>query len=65
MIRVMVVDDEVCARERMVKLVTSDPELEVVAQAADGREALRLLEEHHVDVLLLDISPPIHGRTRK
>lgn len=58
MIKVMVVDDEVFARERMVKLIASDPELEVVAQAADGVEALRLLEKNAVDVLFLDIDMP-------
>jgi len=58
MIRVMVVDDEAFARERMVKLIASDPELEVVAQAANGVEAMRLLEEHSVDVLFLDIDMP-------
>jgi DNA-binding LytR/AlgR family response regulator len=58
MIRVMVVDDEAFARERMVKLIASDPELEVVAQAADGVEAMRLLKEHPVDVLFLDIDMP-------
>jgi DNA-binding LytR/AlgR family response regulator len=54
----MVVDDEALARERMVKLMASDPELEVVAQAADGEEAMRLLQEHPVDVLFLDIDMP-------
>ncbi len=58
MIKVMVVDDEAFARERMVKLIASDPELEVVAQAADGIEALRLLEKHSADVLFLDIDMP-------
>jgi DNA-binding LytR/AlgR family response regulator len=58
MIKVMVVDDEAFARERMVKLIASDPEMEVVAQAADGVEALRLLEKHPVDVLFLDIDMP-------
>ena len=58
MIRVMVVDDEALARERMAKLVASDPELELVAQAADGAEAMRLLEKHPVDVLFLDIDMP-------
>ncbi len=58
MIKVMVVDDETLARERMVKFITSDPELEVVAQAADGVEAMRFLEEHPVDVLFLDIDMP-------
>ena len=58
MIRVMVVDDEALARERMVRLVASDPELELVAQAADGVEAMRLLAKQSVDVLFLDIDMP-------
>jgi len=58
MIKVMIVDDEAFARERMAKLVASDPELDVVAQTADGFEAMRLMDEQVVDVLLLDIDMP-------
>lgn len=54
----MVVDDEAPARDRMVRLIASDPEFKVVAQAADGAEAMRLLEEQAVDILFLDIDMP-------
>ncbi|MFH0985386.1 MAG: LytTR family DNA-binding domain-containing protein [Candidatus Omnitrophota bacterium] len=58
MIKVMVVDDEAPARERMVRLIACNPGFKVVAQASDGVEALHLLEEHAVDILFLDIDMP-------
>lgn len=42
----------------MRSLLETDPSIEVVAEAADGLEALRLCEEHHPDVMILDIAMP-------
>ena len=42
----------------MRALLDSDASIDVVAEAADGLEALRLCEEHHPDVLILDIAMP-------
>jgi two-component system, LytTR family, response regulator len=58
MIRTVVVDDERLARERLLALLRGVPDVEVVAQARDGPEAVRLIEEKMPDLVLLDIQMP-------
>ncbi len=55
---ILIVDDEVLARERLAALVGQFPGYAVVGQAADGEAALRQIEEHEPDVVLLDIRMP-------
>jgi DNA-binding NarL/FixJ family response regulator len=57
-IRVLVVDDEASYRSALQKVLRLAPEIEVVGMAADGREALELVEETEPDVLLADIIMP-------
>jgi DNA-binding LytR/AlgR family response regulator len=55
-------EDEPVLRTQLKELLAAAwPELEVVAEAEDGFQAMRALEEHHPDVLFLDIQMP--GRT--
>lgn len=56
--RVMIVDDERDARERLVRLVESFPELALVAVAASVSEAATLFVHHQPDIVLLDIEMP-------
>ena len=56
--RVLVVDDEAPARERLTELVGGISDCEVVGTAADGREALTVTEQAAPDVVLLDIRMP-------
>ena len=42
----------------MRSLLETDASVEVVAEASDGLEALRLCEEHHPDLLILDVAMP-------
>jgi DNA-binding NarL/FixJ family response regulator len=58
MIRVAVVDDEALVRQGILGLLGLSEDIEVVGEAADGDDALTLLEEVHVDVLLLDLRMP-------
>ena len=58
MMRVMLVDDEQAARERLRQMLGGMPCLEVVGEAADGEEALQKVVELHPDLLLLDIQMP-------
>ncbi|MFI6907658.1 response regulator [Nonomuraea sp. NPDC050394] len=58
MIRILLADDEAMIRAGIKAILGSDPELEVVAEAADGKEAVDLAISHHPDVVLLDIRMP-------
>jgi len=57
-VRVVIADDEPLARERLRDLLAAQPGVELVAEAADGREALHACAEHTPDLVLLDIAMP-------
>lgn len=59
--RVLIVDDEALARSRMRALLgdITDPQIEVVGEAADGRAAIELCDRLQVQAVLLDISMPV------
>ncbi|WP_100809880.1 MULTISPECIES: response regulator transcription factor [unclassified Microbacterium] len=59
MIRVALVDDQALFRAGIRMLVDSQPDLEVVAEASDGRAAIRVIGETHPDVVLMDIRMPV------
>lgn len=56
--KVLLVDDHVVVRQGLKALLTDEPDLEVVGEASNGREALDSLERLEPDVLLMDISMP-------
>jgi len=57
-IRVMVVDDSVVVRRFISEVIASDPQLEVVATAANGKLALQRLNQVEVDLVTLDVDMP-------
>lgn len=57
-LRTVVVDDEQLAREELCFLLGSLGGVEIVAQAGDGIEALRAIEDHMPDVVMLDVQMP-------
>jgi pilus assembly protein CpaE len=57
-IRVMIVDDIAETRDNLEKLLFFEKDIEVVAKAATGREALALAKQHRPDVVLMDINMP-------
>lgn len=57
-IRTMVVDDEQPARLRLLELLEREPDVEVVAVATNGDEAVDLIVQHSPDVLFLDVQMP-------
>lgn len=58
-VRVAVCDDEQLLREALVKLVNAAPDLEVVAVAANGQQAVSAVEMHRPHVVLMDIRMPV------
>lgn len=57
-LRAVVVDDEQLAREELIFLLGQVGGVEVVAQAGNGLEALRVIEEHAPDLVTLDVQMP-------
>ena len=58
MIRVLIADDHAVVAEGLKSLIEAQSDMQVVAIAADGREAVRRTEELQPDVLLMDLSMP-------
>jgi two-component system chemotaxis response regulator CheB len=57
--RVLVVEDSLTVRRRIVEVLTADPELEVVGDAADGRRGIELCQTLRPDVVTLDMMLPV------
>jgi len=57
-IKIMVADDNPLFREELCRLLDSEGDIECVAVAADGHEALRLAKEHQPDIALIDVNMP-------
>lgn len=75
-IRVAIVDDQHLVRAGFSLVINSQPDMQVVVEAGDGRQALRLLRDHPADVVLMDVRMPqldglattqalTHGETRE
>jgi DNA-binding NarL/FixJ family response regulator len=58
-IRVLIADDHRLFAEALEAILAGDDRISVVAQAGDGREAVRLTHELRPDVVLMDISMPV------
>lgn len=58
-IRILIVDDHVVVRQGLRIFLGLDPDLEIVAEANDGAEALELARQHHPDVVLMDLLMPV------
>ncbi len=57
-IRIVIVDDHRIVREGLRGLLEAQTDMEVVAEASDGRSALRLVQEHSPSVVVMDVSMP-------
>jgi len=57
-VRVLLVEDDHLMRAGLAELLAIDPSIEVIAQAASGREAISLTRRHRPDVVLMDVQMP-------
>ena len=59
MIEILITDDHSIIRDGLKSMLANHPDIQVVAQAANGSEAIDFLKKHSVDIVLMDISMPI------
>ncbi|MEP6763108.1 MAG: LytTR family DNA-binding domain-containing protein [Gemmatimonadaceae bacterium] len=57
-VRVLVVDDESLARQRLRRLLQAEPDVEVIGEASTGREAVQSISELRPDIVCLDVQMP-------
>jgi DNA-binding NarL/FixJ family response regulator len=58
-IRILLADDHPVVRDGLRALLEREADMSIVAEAADGRETVRLAEEHSPDVVIMDLAMPI------
>lgn len=57
-IRTLIIDDESLARERIREMLASDPQIEIIAACANGKEAIEAIQLHSPDLVFLDVEMP-------
>jgi two-component system NarL family response regulator len=60
-IRVLIVDDHQIVREGIIRIISRHPDITVVAEASNGRQAVELFGIHHPDVCVIDLRMPQLG----
>ena len=58
-VRIVLADDHTIVRQGLRKVLEERSDWEVIAEAGDGREAVRLCEQHRPDVAILDVAMPL------
>jgi DNA-binding NarL/FixJ family response regulator len=61
MIRIAIVDDHAMVRAGLRQFFADQPDLQVVAEATNGRQAIDIVRQGEVDVIVMDISMPEHS----
>lgn len=59
LIKTIIVDDEIEAREGLKLLLADDPEIEIMGLCKNGVEAIDMISEHEIDLVFLDIQMPV------
>ncbi|MDE3194885.1 MAG: response regulator transcription factor [Acidobacteriota bacterium] len=57
-IRILLADDHTVVRDGLRALIEKQPDMEVVAEAGDGRQCVQMADRHKPDVVLLDVAMP-------
>ena len=58
MIRILAVDDHPIVRDGVARLIGTQPDMQLIAEASDGREAVEQFRKCHPDITLLDLQMP-------
>jgi DNA-binding NarL/FixJ family response regulator len=58
-VRILITDDQPPTREGLKALLNLMSQIEVIGEAANGQEALNLVEQHHPNVVLMDMQMPV------
>ena len=58
-LRILVVEDSITVRRRFCEILATDPELEVIGEAEDGKRGIELCEALRPDVITLDMVMPV------
>jgi two-component system response regulator NreC len=58
-VRILLADDHTIVRHGLRRMLEERPDWQVVAEAQDGREAIRLAEQHKPDVAVIDVAMPL------
>ena len=59
MLKLLIVDDSAIARELLTQILGSDPEIEIVGVAKNGKEAVEFAKQHRPDIITMDIHMPV------
>ena len=65
MIRILLIDDHTLFRSGVKALLQRQPDFEVVGEASDGLEGVKLVEQVEADVVLLDLDMPSMNAVRR
>jgi DNA-binding NarL/FixJ family response regulator len=58
-ITVLLADDHVIVRQGLKSLLAAEPDIEIVGEAGNGRQAVQMAHEYHPDVVVMDIAMPL------
>ncbi|MGM0665564.1 MAG: response regulator, partial [Thermodesulfobacteriota bacterium] len=56
--RIVLAEDHTILREGLKALLSAEPSMEIVCEAGDGREAIRCVDAHSPDLVLIDLTMP-------
>src|ERR1700748_2871883 len=58
-IRVLVAEDSLTVRKRLLEILAADPELEIIGEAEDGKRAIEICQRSRPDVVTMDMMMPV------